>query len=164
MGKKARELAGPNVDKLIDLLNKAFCDEWAAFYYYGLAAKLAEGLNSPPLAGTLEKIGKEELEHANELADRIIELGGQPVREFADLPKIANYPKVNLPVDFGDLRGILQAVIEAERGAIDVYNSILQDLQNICKDPVTFHVIRHIMGEEIAHEDEFETILGSCPE
>jgi len=161
MGKKARELSGANVDRIIELLNKAFCDEWAAFYYYGLAAKLAEGLNSPPLAEVLESTAKEELEHANELADRIIELGGQPVREFSDLSKLANYPRVDLPSDFGDLEGILKSVIEAERGAIDVYNDILKELSSVSKDPITFHVIRHIMGEEVEHEDTFESILGT---
>ena len=160
MGKKAREIVGDIADELIEKLNKAYADEWIAYFYYKHAALMAKGLKSKILADALEKAADEELEHAGELAERIIQLGGEPIKEFDKLVTVANCPKVHLPNDWSDLKGILNAAIEAERCAIKVYNDILNWLMSTGKDPVTWHVIRHIMQEEIEHEDEFETLLG----
>ena len=160
MGKHARELVGDIADELIGKLNKAYADEWIAYFYYKHAAQMAKGLKSKILADALEKTAEEELEHATELAERIIQLGGEPINDFGKIVSMANCPKVNYPGDWGDLKGILNALIEAERCAINVYNGILNWLMNVGKDPITFHVIRHIMQEELEHEDEFETLLG----
>jgi len=160
LGKKAREIVKGDIEELIRLLNKAYADEWIAYFYYLHAAKMAKGLNAPTVAEALEKAAKDELEHMNELAERIIHLGGEPIRDFDKLVSEANCPRVELPTDWGDLKAILRAVIDAERCAIDVYNKMLEWLQNIGKDPVTWQVVRHIMQEEIEHEDLFETILG----
>lgn len=163
MGRKAREIvekAGVKVDELIDMLKKAYADEWIAFYYYSLLAKLAKGLESTEIAEQIQKIANEELEHQSELADRIIQLGGEPPRKFEELVKIANCPYVEIPEDVGDLKAIARAIVEAEGCAIEVYDKILKWLKDVGPDLVTFHVIRHILQEEIEHEDLFETILG----
>ncbi|MCS7125807.1 MAG: ferritin-like domain-containing protein [Aigarchaeota archaeon] len=163
MGKKGREIvekAGVNVKELIDMLKKAYADEWIAFYYYTLLAKIVEGLESPAIASKIEEIAKEELEHQSELAERIIQLGDEPPRRFEDLVKIANCPYVTIPENVGDLKAVCKAIIEAEGCAIEVYNKILNYLTGVKADPVTFHIIRHILQEEVEHEDLFETILG----
>ncbi|MCD6491006.1 MAG: ferritin-like domain-containing protein [Candidatus Njordarchaeia archaeon] len=160
MGKKSREIIGDRVDELIMLLNRAYADEWIAYFYYTHAARMAQGLNAPSVADALEKAAKDELEHINELAERIVQLGGEPIRDFTKLVPESNCPYVKLPGSWSDLKAILKAVIDAERCAIDVYSNILKWLKDIGKDPVTWHVIRHIMSEEIEHEDMFETILG----
>ncbi|MBN1268674.1 MAG: hypothetical protein JXB04_03730 [Kiritimatiellae bacterium] len=41
---------------------------------------------------------------------------------------------------------------------IEVYNKILKKTDG--KDPVTYQLILHILGEEIEHEDEFENLAG----
>ena len=61
MGTQARaivEKAGLNADELINLLNKAFCDEWLAYYQYWIGARVVEGI---PRAGL-----QPELEEQNE--------------------------------------------------------------------------------------------------
>ncbi len=160
MGTKGRELVGPKVDELIDDLKRAYADEWIAYYYYGWGARNAAGVSAPPVASELERIAKEELEHADELADRIIYMGGVPPKNFEEIIKISNCKKVNLPVKMSNVEGIIKAVIEAEQCALDTYEKILKKLKDGIKDPQTFHIIRHIMGEEIEHEDTFETLLG----
>jgi bacterioferritin len=72
---------------------------------------------------------------------------------------VANYPEVKLPKDPRDLDGIIKAVIDAERGAIEVYNNLLKKLMKEWRDPITFHIIRHIMQEEVDHEETMEDIL-----
>ncbi|MCF8885387.1 MAG: ferritin-like domain-containing protein [Nitrososphaerota archaeon] len=163
MGKKAREIvekAGVKVDELIDMLKKAYADEWIAFFYYSWLAKMIKGLESPAIASKIEEIAKEELEHQGELADRIIQLGGEPPKKFEELVKIANCPYVNIPEKLEDMKAVCKAIIEAERCAIEVYNKLLNWLTGVKADPVTFHIIRHILQEEVEHEDLFETILG----
>jgi len=159
LGKKGREIVEGDVDQLILELQKAYADEWIAFYYYTLASEIAEGRTSPILIDALKDLAKDELEHASELAERIIELGSEPIRDFAQLTKVANYPEVKLPKDPKDLDGIIKAVIDAERGAIEVYNNLLKKLMKEWRDPITFHIIRHIMQEEVAHEERMEDIL-----
>jgi len=163
MGKKTREVvekAGVNVDELITMLKKAFADEWIAYYYYNILAYLAKGPASPEIADRIEKIAKEELEHQKELAERIIQLEGEPPKKFEELVKIANCPYVKLPSDFGDPKAVAKSIVDAEGCAIETYRKILDWLMNVGKDPMTFHVIRHILQEEEEHEDEFQTIMG----
>ncbi len=159
MGKRGRELVGPKVDELIADLQSAYADEWIAFYYYKLAAELAEGINSQIVAEKFDKIAAEELEHAEELAERITQLGGEPVRDFEKIVSTAGCKKVKLPKNNKDYKGFLKAGIEAEQCAIAAYEKILDKLKTDIKDPITFHVIRHIMQEEVEHEDEFEGLL-----
>lgn len=159
MGKRAREIAGADVDKLIERLRKAYADEWLAYFYYTLGAKVAQGMEAKPVAEELEQTAAEELEHMGELADRILYLGGEPVRRWKEIEEIANCPYVKLPDDPKDLKGLIKAIVEAERCAIDVYHRMLQDLGTIRKDPSTYHLIRHILDEELEHEDTFENML-----
>jgi bacterioferritin len=159
LGKKGKEVVEGDVDLLIRELEKAYADEWIAFYYYTLASQIAEGRTSPMIIDALKELAKDELEHSSELAERIIELGSEPTRDLAQLTKVANFPEVKLPKDPKELDNIVKAVIEAERGAIEVYNNLLKKLMKEWRDPVTFHIIRHIMQEEVAHEEKMEDIL-----
>lgn len=159
MGTKAREIVGADVDKLIERLQKAYADEWLAHFYYTLGARIARGMEAKLVAEELERIAKEELEHAEELADRILYLGGDLVRKWNEIEEIANCPYVEVPNDPKDLKGLINAVIDGERCAIAVYHKILQDLGKIHCDSSTFHLVRHILDEEIEHEDTFENML-----
>lgn len=160
MGKKAREIVEVDVKKLLAELNKAYADEWIAYYYYTWAATYVEGTMSPLVAETLKKTAQEELEHMSELADRIYELGGEPERDLEDLQKIANCKKVVFPKNERDLEGVLKAVAEAERCAIEVYNKFIKSISPCYgKDLRTFHLIEHILSEEIEHEENFENLM-----
>ena len=79
MGTKGREIVGVEVKELVKLLNKALADEWLAVYQYWAGSKVAVGRMRGIIAKELEEHAKEELEHANKLTDRIIQLGGSPL-------------------------------------------------------------------------------------
>ena len=160
MGKKGREIVGVNIKELLKDLNSAYADEWIAFFYYSWAADFIEGPDYPTVASELDKIAKDEFEHMSELADRIFELGGEPERDIEDLQKIANCKKVVFPKNERNLESVLKAVTEAEGCAIEVYNRLLKKV-SACydKDVRTFHLIEHILSEEIQHEEAFENLL-----
>jgi bacterioferritin len=161
MGKKGREIVQVNIKEFLKDLNRAYADEWIAYFYYTWAADFIEGPEYPAVASAIDDIAKVELEHMSELADRIFELGGEPERDIEDLQKIANCKKVVFPKDERDLEGVLMALAEAEGCAIEIYNKIIQKV-SACynKDIRTFHLIQHILAEEIEHEEAFENLLA----
>ena len=63
-------------EAIVKMLNKAYADEWMAFMQYTTAAKLVKGIIRLEVAGQLEEHAREEFEHAEKLAKRIIQLGG----------------------------------------------------------------------------------------
>jgi bacterioferritin len=160
MGKKGREIVKLSIKKLLKDLNAAYADEWIAYFYYTWAADFVEGLCYPEIAEKLDEIAKEEYEHMSELADRIFELGGEPERDIEDLQKIANCKKVVFPTDERNLEAVLKAVADAEGCAIDVYNNLILKMSPCYKiDIRTFHLLEHILSEEIQHEEAFENLL-----
>ena len=84
MGTKGREIIGVNVDKLIELLNKALADEWLAYYQYWIGAKVVVGPMRGAVVAELEEHAGDELKHAGMLVDRIIKLGGTPILKPED--------------------------------------------------------------------------------
>jgi bacterioferritin len=160
LGKKGREIVNVSIKEILEDLNRAYADEWIAYFYYTWAADFIEGPNSSTIASAIDEIAAEELEHMSELADRIFELGGEPEKDIEDLQKIANCKKVVFPTNERDIEGVLNALADAEGCAIDVYNKIIKKV-SACydKDIRTFHLIEHIMTEEIQHEEAFENLL-----
>jgi len=156
MGKKGTEIVGLDVQDLIADLNRAYADEWLAFYSYIYMSQVASGRSAEAVQAALEHIANEELEHQSELAERIISLGGKPVADPARLGEAANDPYPAPPSDGSDLDAIIQTVLKAEAGAIGVYQKLAE--KTFGKDPVTYELAVHILGEEIEHEDEFEQL------
>lgn len=158
MGQKARALVkskGIEVSELINRLNKAFADEWLAYYQYWLGAKIAVGVPKKEVVSELEEHAKEELEHAEKLAERIIQLGGTPLLE----PKkwyTESTCGYSAPKD-PDVCALLDQNIRGERCAIHAYEKLLEFTEN--KDPVTYDMILEIQKDEIEHEEDLEALL-----
>ncbi len=87
MGKKFRETSAVDLKELIADLNRAYCDEWLAYYAYTYVSQVVSGKGYEDMEEFLEKIAKEELEHQEELSDMIQKLGGMPVANPSDLEK-----------------------------------------------------------------------------
>jgi len=158
MGKQGTKIVGIDVKELINDLNHAYCDEWLAMYSYWLMSKIVVGAGYEDMGEFLEKIAKDELEHAGELADRIHELGGLPISNPMELEKNGNAPYPRPPKDMANYDDIIKVVTGAEAGAIDVYQKIAAKTQG--KDHVTYQLACHILAEEVQHEEMFESLLG----
>ncbi len=158
MGRKAKEIADLDLKDLIKDLDKAYCDEWLAFYAYWYMAQTVEGKGYEDMSEFLNKIAKDELEHAQEVANRIIELGGLPTNNPVNLEKNANAPYPGVVKELSNYDKIVKLVEAAEAGAIEVYNKIAK--KTFGKDHDTYQLVTHILGEEIAHEEMFENLEG----
>ena len=157
MGKQARAIVELSLKDLVKDLNKAYADEWLAFYLYWYIAQVVSGKAYEDIQEFLNKIAKDELEHAQEVADLIIKLGGLPIANPMELEKNANSPYMMPPKNTSDINRIIRIVMEAEAGAIDVYNKIAK--KTLGKDNVTYQLVTHILSEEVDHEEIFENLL-----
>ncbi|MCX5697881.1 MAG: ferritin-like domain-containing protein [Candidatus Omnitrophica bacterium] len=157
MGKQARAISEVSLKELVKDLTKAYCDEWLAYYLYWYMAQIVSGRAYEDMKEFLEKIAKDELEHATELADLIIKLGGMPVANPMELEKNANAPYSLPPKNTADLNRIIRIVTDAEATAIEVYNKIAK--KTLGKDNVTYQLVTHILSEEVDHEEMFENLL-----
>jgi Protein distantly related to bacterial ferritins len=156
MGTKAREIAGVKVDELLKMLNKAYADEWLAYYQYWVGAKVAVGRMRGIIAGELEEHATEELKHAGMLTERIVTLGGSPLLTPQDLLKESGCG-YDAPSD-PDTKKLVEQNIKGEQCAIVTYKKILDYVAG--KDPITYHIILDILEDEIEHEEDLEAILA----
>lgn len=157
MGTKGREILkslGINIDELIKILNKAFSDEWLAYYQYWIGAKVAVGIPREAVVAELIQHSADELRHAGMVADRIIQLGGKPVLEPKEWYDLTNCG-YDAPKD-PDVRKILDQNIKGEQCAIGVYKKIIDYTKD--KDPVTYDMALKILEDEIMHEEDLENI------
>ncbi|MDD5538554.1 MAG: ferritin-like domain-containing protein, partial [Candidatus Omnitrophica bacterium] len=69
MGKKFRETSGVDLKELVADLNRAYCDEWLAYYAYTYMASVVSGKGYEDMEEFLKKIAADELEHQGEVAD-----------------------------------------------------------------------------------------------
>ena len=157
MGKQARAIVDLSLKDLVKDLNKAYADEWLAFYLYWYMAQVVSGRSYEDMQELLSKIAKDELEHAQELADLIVKLGDAPTANPMELEKNANFPYMMPPKNNSDINRIIRIVTEAEASAIEVYNKIAK--KTLGKDNVTYQLITHILSEEVNHEEMFENLL-----
>jgi bacterioferritin len=155
MGDKAIEIVEMDVDKLIDLLNKAYADEWLAYYQYYIGAKIVKG----PLRGLaiqeLMEHAEEELKHADMLAERMVELGGTPIlspKEWYDKTNCGYHAPTDPTV-----QAVIEQNLNGERCAIDIYKNLLKTIHD--KDPVTYNMIVEILDDELEHEQDLQSII-----
>ena len=155
MGTKGREIVGMDTKEVVKLLNKALADEWLAYYQYWAGAKVAVGRMRGIVAGELEEHAKEELEHANKLTDRIIQLGGTPLLNPEQWKKEANcgYDEPSNP----NTKKLLEQNIKGEQCAINVYQKLLKMVEG--KDVLTAHLVLEILEDEVKHEEDLEAML-----
>lgn len=159
MGSKGKQIVDLDVNDLLTALNRLYADEWLAAYAYNYMAQVVTGRPAAKqLAALLLSTSQEELEHQQELAERIASLGGKPVSDVSKLVGASNDGYPAPPANEKDFDAIIRTVIKAERDAIENYNQLA--LKTHGKDPITYNLVVHILGEEVKHEDEFENLLG----
>ncbi len=155
MGTKGIEIVDMDVKQLIQLLNKAFSDEWLAYYQYWIGAKVVKGPMKGAVIAELSEHASDELRHADMLAERIIQLGGTPVTKPEEW-----YKHTNCGYDAPDnpfVKDILQQNIKGEQCAIETYQKLVTLTRS--KDPVTYTIVLQILQDEVEHEEDLQAEL-----
>ncbi len=155
MGTKGREIVGMDVNHVLNLLNKAFADEWLAYYQYWLGAKIIAGPMKDNVITELLQHAADELRHADIVANRIIQLGGTPLTNPQQWFKETNCG-YDEPID-PFVQRILEQNIKGEQCAISVYHKLIQEVG--LKDPVTYNMAVQILQDEVVHEEDLQALL-----
>jgi len=153
-------LKGIEADEVIALLNKAYADEWLAYYQYFIEAKVVKGIMKDAVLAELNQHAADELRHANMVADRILQLGGKPLLHPKDWFTYANcaYESPTNP----DVMKILEQAIKGEQCAIEIYSSIAELTQG--KDIVTYDIVSGILADEVEHEEDLQALYEDIQE
>ena len=155
MGTKGKEIVGMDVGELIELLNKAFADEWLAYYQYWVGAKVVRGPMKEAVITELTQHAADELRHADMLSNRVIQLGGTPILKPEEWYKMTNCG-YEVPEDPG-VRAVLEQNIKGEQCAIEAYNRLLETTKD--RDPVTYNIALQILQDEVEHEEDLQALL-----
>jgi len=155
MGTKGREIVKMDVEYLLLLLNKAYSDEWFAYYQYWLGAKVAKGPMKEGVMAELLQHAGDELRHADMVAQRIIQLGGSPAESPKQWYELSNcgYDPPSDPY----VRVLLEQNIKGEQCAIQTYNALLAETKE--GDPVTYNMVLQILQDEVMHEEDLQALL-----
>ena len=152
MGTKGREIVDMDIDQLLKVLNKAFADEWLAYYQYWIGAKVVKGPMKEAVIAELIQHAADELRHADMLAMRIIQLGGTPITKPEDWYKHTNcgYEAPDDPF----VKKVLEQNIAGEQCAIMTYRKLVN--LTMGKDPVTYNTVLQILQDEVGHEEDLQ--------
>jgi bacterioferritin len=157
MGLLATELARPD-DALTRELQRAYADEWFAHYNYYVAALLITGSSAASVAALLRGKAEEAFRRADRLAERLVELGSGPIPKLTDLVDAATDKPFKLPENTDDVRGLLRAVLDAERTSMRTHSAIHEMTRD--RDPVTSMLALELLTESTRGEQVLEKLLG----
>jgi bacterioferritin len=150
-------LAAENREKregIIELLTKAYWMEIETVMSYVANSVNPDGVRAQEIIESLREDVQEELGHANQFANRIKELYGV-VPGSLDFKAEQTY--LQPPEHQTDIVHIIRGVIEAETGAIEHYNRIIETCDGL--DWVTQDMVIGILHDEEGHKRLFEGFL-----
>lgn len=138
----------PYAKEICSLLNDALATEWVCVLRYRRHYFTASGITSTSIANEFLVHANEEMSHADRLAQRIVQLGGEPLLDPAGFQSRshADYD------DSLDLNDMIRANLIAERIAVEIYRQMIQVIGD--KDPTTTKLLQEILADEEVHAEE----------
>jgi bacterioferritin len=141
-------------EEILRLLNESLATELVCTLRYKRHYFMASGLKASVAADEFLEHAQQEAEHADKLAERIVQLGGEP--EFnPDLLSGLSHAQY---VAGNSLKEMVYEDLVAERIAIDSYREIIQYIGE--KDPTTRRIFEDILAQEEEHADDMADILS----
>jgi bacterioferritin len=151
--------AGYNADRetVLKLLNDSLATEIVCVLRYRRHHFMAKGIQSKSVADEFLVHSNEEQGHADQIAERIVQLGGEP--DFSPDGLVSRSHSEY--VEGESLVDMIKEDLVAERIAIDSYRDIIQYLSD--KDPTTRRMMEGILAVEEEHAEEMADLLGGLP-
>jgi bacterioferritin len=150
------ESYGMNADAVIGVLNDVLATELVCWMRYTQHAIAAVGIDRAQVVKEFKEHAKQERDHAMRAAERISQLGGDPDFDPATLAERSHTSYTTF--SDGDLRGMLQENLVAERIVIESYQEIIRWLGD--GDVTTRRIMEDILAEEEEHADDLLDLLG----
>jgi len=137
-------------EMLIEKLNEDLADEFAAIVQYTTYAAKATGPYRPQLTDFYQQEITDEQLHAQYLANKIVALGGEPVKKAGKVSQAENNQEM------------LQAVLEAEKRAIKNYSERIEQAEKFGDKGLVVQ-LEDMVRDETTHSEETERILRNWP-
>jgi bacterioferritin len=141
-------------EQLIEMLQRAYWMEIETVMSYITNSINPDGVRAQEIIESLDQDIQEELGHAREFGARIKELYGVVP---GSLEFKAEQSYLQPPGEQTDIVHVIKGVIEAESGAIEHYNRIIEFCEG--RDPVTQDMVITILRDEEGHRRLFEGFL-----
>ena len=144
-------------DVVLRLLNEALATEIVCTLRYRRHYFMAKGIHGESVAAEFLEHANDEQQHADQIAERITQLGGEPNFSPEGLlsRSHAEYKEGT------SLQDMMKEDLVAERIAIDSYREIVQYLGN--KDSTTRRLMEEILAKEEEHADDLASLLEEVP-
>ncbi len=144
-------------ETVLKLLNDSLATEIVCVLRYRRHHFMAKGIQSKSIADEFLAHSNEEQGHADQLAERIVQLGGEP--DFSPQGLVSRSHAEY--VEGTTLMDMIKEDLIAERIAIDSYRDIIQYLGD--KDPTTRRMLESILAVEEQHADELADLVQDVP-
>lgn len=138
---------------VIKLLNDALATEWVCMLRYYRHYYMAKGMLADAVKAEFLEHAQQEQAHAGMLAERIVQLGGEPDFNPDTLTARAHAEYK----EGGNLRDMVRENLIAERIAIDSYREMINFVGD--KDTTTKRILEQILAQEEEHADDFADLL-----
>lgn len=142
-----------NREEIVEMLNAALATELVCVLRYKRHYYTASGLVNEPIKAEFLEHAQQEAEHADMIAERIVQLNGEPDFNPSILTKRshAEYD------DSSDIKSMITANLIAERIAIESYRQMIERIGDT--DPTTRKMLVEIMAVEEEHADDMKDLL-----
>ncbi|HKQ72939.1 MAG TPA: ferritin-like domain-containing protein [Blastocatellia bacterium] len=145
---------GLDRERVIEILNAALATEIICMLRYRYHYFVSAGIHSAAVAQEFLEHSNEEQQHADMLADRITQLGGNPEMNPAVIPHVS-HSEYKEGESLGEM---IREDLVAERIAIETYREMVSFFGE--KDPTSRRLIEEILATEEQHADEFAKLLS----
>lgn len=146
---------GPWREQIVKLLNDALATELVCILRYKRHYFTAHGMSSTAVAAEFLEHANAESLHADRLAERIVQLGGEP-----DFSPDRLTQKSHADYDESrELQSMIRANLVAERVAVETYRQMIQLIGD--KDPTTRMLLEEVLRDEEEHADDMRDLLES---
>ena len=140
-------------ENVIRLLNEALATEIVCVLRYKRHYFMASGINAQSVAQEFLQHANEEQAHADQIAQRIVQLGGEPNLS----PDGMSGRSHSEYMEGKTLLDMIKEDLIAERIAIDSYREMIQYLAN--DDPTTRRMLEGILAMEEEHAEDLVSLL-----
>lgn len=144
---------GGDVATAIKMLNDALATELTCVLRYRYHYVAAQGIHSEGIKAEFLQHAKEEQAHADQLADRINQLGGKPNFD----PSTFAARSATEYREGKDLVDMIQEDLVAERIAVEHYRELVRYFGE--KDPTTRRMLEEILAQEEEHANDMHDLL-----
>ena len=143
-------------EAVLKMLNDSLATELVCVLRYRRHYFMARGIHSQGVADEFLTHSNEEQGHADQIAERIVQLGGEP--DFSPDTLTGRSHAEYIPAS--TLADMIKENLVAERIAIDSYRDIIHYLGD--QDPTTRRMMESILAVEEEHADELADLLQAA--